>query len=681
MDVSPLPQDRHWASVPASDLPGVVRSQCRRFWDRLTQVGLLDLYRRSARAYYGLDPEGLWKESAAVQFAGPDSEIDLVQVNHYQSIIQGILAMATQERFSPQAKSVNDDTRSLVEAPIATGLIEAYWREKSMEPKTARDVEHAIVFAEGYQHLRWSVNAGKLLGKGPAGEPMREGDIMPESLPPWRVVHDIESKGDVLEWAIVAHDESVWDVVARYPQMAAQIMAQRGQPLWPNDVFQEPDMGTREQNDDRVTVWCVYHISSDAVPEGRYALVLGDVVLYDGPALLKDEVPVYPLIPNRQMGRGWGHSPAWNMLVLQELHNMGTSALATMHEAFGTYNILTPKGSGVRPEDIGSGRRLVEFEPTPGLSNGGRPEPLPLLDLPPEAYEYPDMLKGEMQTLSGLNSVARGEPDSNLKSGAALALVQSLAVQFNSALQAARVQHLERVASGLLRILKMHSKTPRIAETAGVGANRYLREVSSDEIENVERVILDVGSPLMAQPAGRLEVADKLLDRQLVSTPEQYLEILNTGRISPLLKSPTAELELVSAENDALREGRPAVVMDTDTHEIHVREHRALLDVATRQNPQLAQLIGAHITEHYQKWSQTPQDMAALLGWKVMPPPPPMAPPGPPPPAGADDGTPKPPKGPPPPAPGRARPLGGPPSGDLPMMPTNPLTGNRAPQP
>mgnify|MGYP000429111194 CR=1 FL=1 len=99
----------------------------------------------------------------------------------------------------------------------------------------------------------------------------------------------------------------------------------------------------------------------------------------------------------------------------------------------------------------------------------------------------------------------------------------------------------------------------------------------------------------------------------------------------------------------------------------------------------IAKIINDHLKEHYLKWSQTPQDMAALLGWKV-PPPPPIPPPGaggpPPPEVGPADGPKPPPKdGPPPDGPGaggRAMSQGQPIPGG-PRMPINPLTNERAP--
>jgi hypothetical protein len=705
--VAELPSDRHWCAVETERLPEIVRVKSQAFWQEVERVGLLDLWRRSERTYYGLDESGLWKESAAVTFGGNDDELVLPRVNHYRSILQGVLAMVVQERPAFQAKSVNDQTRSLMEAPIATGLIEAYWRKTGLERLTQDDVEHAIVYGEGYQHLRWNIHAGRVVGQGEMGERVHEGDVDPISVAPWCVVHDLAAKKDSLEWAIVAHHENAWEVAARYPSLGQAILNQRGrgETYWPDNVWRSINE-VPDQGEDRVTVWCLYHLPTDAVPDGRYAIVCGDVVLYDGKAIMQDEIPVLPLVPARQMGRGWGHSALWDLLPLQELYDAAQSNIATMHDAFGTYNILVPKGTGISEEDLGSGRRFVPFQPIPGAPDMGRPQPLQLMDISNDVYEYPDKIKGEMQTISGLNSVARGEPDSNLKSGAALALVQSLAVQFNSALQGARVRHLERVAHCLLKLLKANMVGQRIAEVSGAGTGMYLRAVEKGDIESVERVIIDISSPLMSQPAGRLDVANTLLDRQLIKTPEQYLQVLNSGRLDPMTRATIAALDHIAQENDTLREGRPLGppappappsppgqpppdmgpglgVEDTDDHATHVREHAALLDAATRADPKKLQIIREHIAEHYRRWSMMPPDMGALLGQSVPPPAPiPMGPPagappgGPPPSDGAPAGGPPPP--PDEPAPERASPLGGEPTGDMPFMPKNPLTGERA---
>lgn len=692
--------------MPKEDLPRIVKALADAYWDQIGALGLVDLWRKSEWTYYGTDPLGGWKDSVAVTFSGEADEECNVRFNHYRSIGQGILAMAGHERPAFAAKAIDSKTKSLAEAPIATGVVSNFWHDWGLEGKTEKDDETALLYGLGFQHLRWSPFAGKLAPLAPnpetghPGDPNRkEGDVIAESVGPWRVIHDPFRPMD-LEWAIVSHSESVWDLAARYPDLAEQIVAQKGQVSnrWMDSIWSQP--WARDERDDKVTVWCVYHNPSDAVPEGRYAIVCGELCLYDGPAFL-DELPVSPMLAATRIGQGTAYSGLWDLLVIQDCIDMGESANVTVLEAFGGQNISAPMEAGVIEDDLSGTRRLIKYNHIVGLADGGRPQAMEMLGPRTEVNEAIDRWVSAAQTISGINSTVRGQPDASLKSGAALALVQSLAVQFNSKFQAARIKHRERIATLGYKMLKKLMVSPRLSRSAGAAGNEYLKPVNQDQLEDVVGVQIETGSPLMQQAAGRLEIADKLLDRGLLTVPEQYIEIVTAGTLTPLLKSPEAELQLISGENDELREGRrlgpprpelppgaplpPGMwegVSELDTHEIHVREHRALLDLAMRKDPTKAALIEAHIQLHYERFAVTPPDMAALLGWKVMPPPP-VPPPGaegPPPPdgppkkkgpAGDDKG----------PAPGLARPMGGEPPPGGPRMPMIAGTNERAPVP
>jgi hypothetical protein len=682
--------DRHWAAVESERLPETVRMLADRYWDDLGRRGLLDLWQRSERTYYGTDGTGQWKTSAAVEFSGADLELVQPRIAQYRSIGQGMLAIAGHERPAFLARAVNDSSRSLIEAPKATGVIQAFWKDWGLEERSATDDERAMVYGVGFQHLRWSIHAGKEARDAAGqpvldemGRPQKEGDVIAESVGPWRVVHDVTQTD--LEWACVAHDESVWDLAARYPAMAEQLTAQRGSAnRWPFTVWGSP-WTPPDLADDKVTVWCVYHRPTDAVPRGRYAIVCADLVLYDGPAFV-DEVPVLPMVASRMVSSGAPYSALWDLLVLQELYDAGMSSVATGHDAAGAGNMLVPEGCDVSDDDLAGSRRAIRYTPN-ALAPNAKPEAFDTLSLSEQAYRYPELVESLMEKISGLNSVARGEPDSNLKSGAALALVQSLAVQFNSQFQARRVLHRERIATIGYRIIRENMVGPRLALTQGSGSDEYLREVRKEDLEDVESVQIEQGPALLNQQAGRLDIANQLLDRKLVTTPEQYFQILATGRLEPMMKAPLAQVNNIAAENDMLLDGRmpigtPSTMDPTVTsvrvgqdHASHVREHQALLTSDT--DPKIAELIELHCAHHKHVWETMGPELGALTGQSV-PPPMPMAPPGAEPPPEGEKAGPGP-DGPRPPAPGRAQPLGGPPSQAMPMMPTNPLTGQRAP--
>jgi len=320
-----------------------------------------------------------------------------------------------------------------------------------------------------------------------------------------------------------------------------------------------------------------------------------------------------------------------------------------------------------------------------------------------------------------VNSVVRGDIPENLKSGAALALVQSLAVESNGQFQAAIVRCDERIASGIFSLLKKYAANKRTVEIVGAAQAGSVMEWSKDDIQTIDRVTIGIGTALQNTESGKLEIANNLMVQGLVKTASEYIEVLETGRLEPILKAPKAGLDLIAWENELLIKGNPPAgpptpvpgpdgqplmgpqgpVMKpnlsvqarmTDDHAIHVTEHAAVMsDKSVRTNPALTKAVMDHIQEHEQFFSNMGPILGILTKQSVQPPPPPpppgMAPPAGPPPAGPlGSHVPPPPGGRPANAPlpvdaHKARPLGHePPPAGGPGMPTNPLTGARAPQ-
>jgi len=302
------------------------------------------------------------------------------------------------------------------------------------------------------------------------------------------------------------------------------------------------------------------------------------------------------------------------------------------------------------------------------------------MQLPPELATTLTALKGEMETLSTINAVVRGNLSevTQLKSGAALALVQSLTVQLNGNFQSAVVSHDEGVATDRLMILKQYAENPRNVEIVGTANSGSMREWSKDDLSTVQRVTIEMGSPLQDQTAGKMEIAQQFLSNGMIQRPGQYFEVLKTGRLDPII-DPAADAEqLMLRENEQLvQPGSKVLAKLTDDHCIHVAAHTCALSAqSVRENPQLSEQVMQHILEHHNMWLGMDPALALMTGQSKMPPPPPGMAPAPP------GGAPKPSGNPPdkPSEANKARPLGGPPPPGGPSMPTNPGTGAAAPQ-
>ena len=178
------------------------------------------------------------------------------------------------------------------------------------------------------------------------------------------------------------------------------------------------------------------------------------------------------------------------------------------------------------------------------------------------------------------------------------------------------------------------------------------------------------------------------LDKGLIKSTAQFFELLESGRIEPMFEDELDEQRLLRGENEELSAGRDVPVNSGDRDDVHIRAHRRVADDPTiRRDQNALRAVTQHIEQHMQALHGKPIELMWAIGQEVPPwrmpapggaPPGPGGPPmgGPPPPDGGPPGG----GGGPPPKPvERARPMGGEPDPGLPLMPTNPSTGQRAP--
>jgi hypothetical protein len=256
------------------------------------------------------------------------------------------------------------------------------------------------------------------------------------------------------------------------------------------------------------------------------------------------------------------------------------------------------------------------------IEGNAKPESLNLTQTPAEVFKFIEMLNQAAETLSGVNSVARGDPAASLKSGAALALVQSQALQFISGLQQSYVRLVEDCGTSLINMLKDFAKTPKVIALVGKNNRSYLKEFTGESISSINRVIVDVGNPLARTMAGRAQIAEQLIQMQLIKNPSQYLQVLNTGRIDSMFEDEMDQFLLAQSENEKLLEGERVLASMLDAHRQHIMDHRKVFsDPEMRKDPELLRNAHDHIQQHIDLLRGADPDLLQLLGEQPLNPP------------------------------------------------------------
>lgn len=697
-----MPADKYWLTLGPELLGQAVYERFAAYLDELERRGSLDVMRTALRRYYGGDHGG-GLDSRRVGHGGEQGETTEIVVNHYGSIITSLLSLSTASRPAFVATARDDSAESMA----STELAEQIWEhelERGVEQECVDAARRMLIFQEVGVGVFWDPTSGDIVAAEdvvdeqgmPTGEqrPIHAGELIVEALSPYDLARDLGARSiRDCKWLIVRRRINRWDLAAQYPEYEQEILSA------PSTDRDDHDRGIRKGgtggerlHSDHVYVLELYAERTRACPGGRYARVIGTCCVEAG-ELMYVRQPVALQSPERTIDQATGSARTVDLLAPQQAYDQVISSLLSNNVAFGLQNILTAEGQDLEVTDLAGGLQKVEYKYVDGAPPPGAMEMPRLADAD---MKFAEMLQQVIQVLSGINSVVRGDPEASLKSGAALALVQAMAVQHNSGFQRAYAELLRDVATRVIEAYRSFATTERVIEVTGTDEVRTAREFTGQELSDVLSVRVELANPLLRTIAGKKELADFLISQQWPDAPltrEQYLAFLTTGRLQPLWRAERSEAIAIREECEALVRGESAMVLFTDHHAAHIREHKALLDGRARRelSPQAIEAIAAHINEHLAQWTdQSISNPAVLMATGQQPAPMPMmpgAPPGGPggpapandngaPPAANDNGGP--PAMPPdvaPPMPGAPGEPAGP---GMPQMPMVPGTGERA---
>lgn len=608
----------YFAAKDATDVADTLLSRANTWYYEIDSNGYLEKLRTMNAAYHGnfySDFSGGHK----ITFGGEQGELTNMSVNHLRNLATNMVVMITATRPSLQARSVNSDSKSLIQAKLANGLLDYYLKEKRLEMYLHKAAEYATVLGSGYIKMEWNATAGNIYdydykietdeeGNEVSKEeiPIYEGDVQFSNLSPFDVIFDPSREDNEHDWVMCRSFKLRYDLIAKYPELERQLLAVQSKDdiekwSWTSFGFDKTDL---------IPVYEFYHRRSEAMPEGRYILFAdSESIMIDSPLPYKD-IPIYRLAYGTILGTPFGYTPLFDILPIQDAMNSLHSTILTNQTAFGVQNIGVPRGSSINISEVSGGLNLLEFDP-----QAGPPVPLNFTSTPPEIFNYLTMLEKEAETISGINSVARGNPEQSLKSGTALALVQSMSLQYMSGFQQSYVRMLEDVGTGLINMLKMYASVPRVASVAGIKNYSYMKEFTGEDLESINRIIVDIGNPLSRSTAGRVQMAEQMMQMGVITTPQQYLLLIDTGNLDIMVEGEQSELLTIRKENEYLLVNKPVIAVITDDHAMHIKEHKTVLaDPDLRMDPDLVARVTAHMQEHIDLLRNVDPDLLTIIG-------------------------------------------------------------------
>lgn len=581
----------------------------------MNRTGRINIYRNSYFKYFqGFILKG------AIFHSGQEGELSNTYINHYGNLVTHTVNMVCQQKIAYEPQATVSDAQAQDQIKQAKGILFVYSNDVKADlgGKLRLSTEMSTVFGESYVSVLWNKELGRTLATDydeQNGEiSINEGDNEIEVWTPFDIIIDVNlADASRKQWLILRKWENKFDVAARFPKWAQEIVT-----LSTAGALGDTQLTySLTDENDILPVYYFIHKKSSSVPKGRLCVFIDDhVILADGDNPYRNaDIPIFRMASRELWGSPFGYTRAFDALPMQEMVDRLTSSVLTNELTFAIQNVLIAKGSSVSWENLYGGLNLIEWDSS--LGEAGKPSSLQLTASPPEIFPFIDKTIQNMGTIMGVNEVVRGNPDLVLKgqtSGAALALMSSNSITFNSDLQQSYVRLAEQVATQIIYNLQdfgfpdMGPDQEMTRQGMSMSATKkyYNKQFGQKDIDKIDRIVVKYGNPLAQTISGRMQIAEWYKDMGLLKTPGDMEQVLETGSLEAATEAIESEMHLIKEENEALMRGEQVPVLWADVHTLHFPEHLAkIANLEARNNPKVLQAFKNHLDQH-QKFMQPP---------------------------------------------------------------------------
>ena len=645
----------YWATWEGKHLVDALDEKQRAYFETARNRGLLALWVIAYASHHGLTPQDL-RDFATQQIGFEGNELELMRfhLNVVRPYVRRMAIMALGEKASFKAMVVNSDHQSQVIADLADKIVNSLY-SRYAEDHDTEVAESDGVFGLGGTHYRWDLQGGDEVSvdvpvmepvTDPWGQPIFGEDGQPEqqqatlqdgetpathkvkaksgapvvtTFYPWNAPQETRNSGEML-WVVIRETESKWNLCSQFPPLREAILKQQtGHDKYDfGQLFRLEDL--EFANKDLCVVKHFYHARCPAMPDGRYCVIVGDVVLYDTVCPTKVGVPIAIMRSSAFIETTFGYADSWDMLAVSQALNQVNSDEMQNYALYGRQSTYSEKGTNVTSDGLTRGTHY-EFP------LGGRPPgAIQLTAIPPTLKDLKGYLHQMLDHISDQNATQRGDPPANVRSGEMAALLDSIALRYQSYRQQAARRFRIRGATIIMDLIKRYGETPFLVEIAGIDSRAYVSEFTREDMSGVERITMDVVSPMMQTIAGRWQMYTLLKDLPPDQRSAAY-ELITTGDSSLFIKTNRVSEMQVRRENEDLvtgeREVFPTAGEDAMLHYQRHWQQREQILASDNQDPEALRRIDEHLSATVQTWLGS---SGLVAGLRTITPPPALGP-------------------------------------------------------
>lgn len=557
-------------------------------------------------------------EEADRQFFWQEREV----FNHISPIFDIRFAKLSKVKPSINIIPATSDERDKESARVSKKIFASVKNKVDLDDKINQAIKWAEVCGTSFYKVGWNSNAGQTIAKDDSGKDIKSGEVEISVVSPFEIYPDSSVREEIDECQSIIHARAfstkqikdIYGVTVQGKKVNTYALDNVSSGLGGLGFNGTTTKIIENVKDDSAVVIERYERPSSEHPNGRFTIVAGDKLVYDGelPYLFDDKKRDFPFIRQTSItepGCFWGTSVIERLIPVQRAYNavknrkhefINRLSLGVLSVEDGSVDLDNLEDEGLCP-----GKVLVYRQ--------GATEPKYLAsEALPSGIEVEEKnLLEEFKSISGVNDLVGEGIFSSQMSGVALELMISQdETRLNAPIESIN-RATKLIAKRILQLYKQFALIPRLAKVVGENGQIEMFYFSTSDItsDDIEIEYQKDGLKTLSQ---RRDMVMTLLDKGIFSDENNQLTNKMKAKIMDMLgmgiwenAQDVSELHIKKADNENLKmmNGQNQKVSEIDDHELHVNEHIAFMlgedfEKASNKNESLEKMFIEHINNH-----------------------------------------------------------------------------------
>ena len=582
-------------------------------------------------------------------------------INRIRPKIVARRAKFMKNRTQIEVYPARSDVKSKMDARASKKALNYIWRKHKLEQKKRQALMHAETCSKGFWWIYWDPN---IMGRVQVPDPLTGemtvqeallGDVCVEVGSAYEVLvglpgaATLSTQPDMLRVKL----RPIEEVRGRYPDHAPFITADSNQTdlfryetqisslnasgaLGGFGITEVRDRGSQGKTPDgakdMVLVTEHFERPTPQNPKGRYAVVVGNVLVKDEPQLpygfhdMDNPYPCVEFTDQPSPNQFWSTTLIEQLIPLQREYNTSRSKLAE-HIRNNTHpKLIVWKQNRLKPGAWTSeSGEVIELLAVPGI-------PQPMVVTPPpissDLWQTMTLIQKEFDDISQVYPAAEGK-SGGATSGFQTNLLQEATDLVHTPDLQALHMGLEEACYKLRRLMKQAYTVPRIIQAVGKNMQPDIEEFVNTQIDEFAEVVIEGSNALPDNKAIRMQMIKEMFEVGLMGNPQdpevirKALSLMELGGPEDVIDDSKVDENQANSENNHLIAGQPIANPEFyQNHLVHYKVHTNLLKSpeSTSWPPEQRMGLITHVIGHLDQFNpQAAAEAAVQYGLPIPP--------------------------------------------------------------